>query len=558
MSVILNTFKYNSMKYYLLFSMLILSIDCFCQNETIPLEFYEMDPIWEHVLVDSTFEEPAPGSNFISEYVSLSIRDFVRIEDEVYILSSSDPNTKIGDDYGFVLDKIDFESGELIWKHHNTKYNNGNQDFYHWITPRLDGDVELIGVDRYKPDSTSTLSWRLGGLNSLSTRKIIDSHTGELRESFTAKDSIYRSSFPCRHFKQFALEEDSLYLTAFMIGKNSATGNGYDYGVDYYLMDHEMNKIDESRHLFYDTLGPFSINQPSFLNRLNENTLVSIAYKDRLDSWNNNGLKMMWTDISDPYNIKNIRSIDYSDIVPGSKESFVTLSFKTLGNTIYLGHYYPNFDIQDGAAYILWLNEDGSIKTFIDLPYYNDHLYQYTNMVYANDQFAYLLAFPSSSGRVGFDIIRIVDGRDSVEFVSSITAKNEGESFGPYTNEVYEDGYMLFSGLVSRDGQAIKTSTKMFCFNTDDLGMSFDPLDTDELVNSLNVKVYPNPTSNAIHFTNLDDDLFEYMVYDNLGMLVDDGILNSSTLSLAHLPTGQYIIRIKGNTGIFTTKIIKI
>ncbi len=545
------------MKYYLLFSILILSMDCFCQNETIPLEFYEVDPIWEHVIVDSTFKESS-GQNILTEYTSLTIRDFRRIDNEVYILSNGLTNTKFTDEYGFVLDKIDFETGDLIWKHHNTIYNGGNQDSYRYITIRKDHDIELVGVQRYKPDSTVTLSWKYGGLNSQSIRKGINKGSGELLHTFVAKDSIYKDNFPCRHFKQFALEDDSLYLTAFMIGENSATGNGYDYGVDYYLMDHEMNKIDESRHLFYDTLGPFSINQPSFLNRLNENTLVSIAYKDRLDSWNNNGLKMMWTDISDPYHIKNIRSIDYSDIVPGSKESFVTLSFKTLGNTIYLGHYYPNFDIEDGAAYILWLNEDGSIKTFIGLPYYNDHLYQYTNMVYANDQFAYLLAFPSSSGRVGFDIIRIVDGRDSVEFVSSITAKNEGESFGPYTNEVYEDGYMLFSGLVSRDGQAIKTSTKMFCFNTDDLGMSFEPLDTDEVVNSLNVKVYPNPTSNAIHFTNLDENLFEYMVYDNLGMLVDDGILNSSTLSLAHLPTGQYIIRLNGNKGIFTTKIIKI
>ncbi len=80
----------------------------------------------------------------------------------------------------------------------------------------------------------------------------------------------------------------------------------------------------------------------------------------------------------------------------------------------------------------------------------------------------------------------------------------------------------------------------------------------DPSIQTNEIAIYPNPTTNAIHFTNLDDDLFGYMVYDNLGMLVDDGILNSSTLSLAHLPTGQYIIRLKGNKGIFTKKIIKI
>ncbi|MEZ4909154.1 MAG: hypothetical protein R2771_16265 [Saprospiraceae bacterium] len=84
---------------------------------------------------------------------------------------------------------------------------------------------------------------------------------------------------------------------------------------------------------------------------------MSLAYKDRYDTWyENKGMQMMWTDISDPRDIHIKKIVEFKDIVPNTMESFVLQRFSSINNTIYLGHRYPNFDIEEFCAYILWLD----------------------------------------------------------------------------------------------------------------------------------------------------------------------------------------------------------
>lgn len=547
------------MKYFYIISTLAFIQHISAQNETINFEFSEVKPIWTHTIVDSTFEEII-GQDYWTKYSSLTVGNLYRNDDYLLILSNSKEAGALLDDYGFILDKIDIETGELAWKHHNTMYVGGNQDFYHNINIREDGNIELVGVERHGPNQ-GLLNWSLGAFNSNSIRKIIDINDGELIETYHAQDSIYEIYLQCRHNRLFPLVEDSLYINAIMIGgyEGEVSDPQYYYGTIFQLMDREMEKIIETDQRFdFDTLGPFSIDQPSFLNRLNENTIVSIAFKDRYDSWENKGLKIMWNDISDPYNITTTRIIDYKDIVSNSKESFLNLRFKTLNNTIFLGHRYPNFDIQDNCAYILWLDAYGEIKSFVDLPYYGEHLYQITDMIYANNDYAYLLAYPSSTGRLGFDLIKIEDGVDTIEFVSSITAKNEGEEFGTQVNAVYEDGYVIFGGLVKREGQGTKTSNKYFCFRAEDLGLAFDPVSTIQLdLNEKKYRVYPNPTTGTFIIKE-DIENEEIRLFDISGKSIKIDKSNSNTYDISELPSGTYFLQIKTDKIIENHKIVKV
>ena len=378
------------------------------QDETVYIDFEEATPIWVHTAVDSTFEE-IPGQTYWTKYSSLLVEKIKRQGDDLFILSGSNEAGSIPDHWGFVLDKIDLHTGETIWKHHNTINNGGNQDYYQQMQIQNDGNIELVGVERYKNEG-GTLNWSLGGYSSNAIRKIINIENGNLIQSYHAVDSLNEIYLPCRHFKIYDLIYDSLYLSATMIGDDvGEIGNpDFNYGITFQLLDKHMNQVEKTRNLFnFDSLGPFSIDQPSLQVRLDKGNLISLAYKDRYESWENLGLKMMWSDISDPRNIHTKQILDLTSLVPGTKQTFLDHRFRTFNSTIFLGHVYPNFEIQENSAYILWLDSIGNLKAFIDLPRYEDHLYLATDMIYANDDFAYLFAYPSSTGRNGFDIIKI-------------------------------------------------------------------------------------------------------------------------------------------------------
>ena len=308
------------------------------------------------------------------------------------------------------------------------------------------------------------------------------------------------------------------------------------------------------RNLFnFEDLGPFSIDQPNFTYRLNEKNLISLAYKDRYESFDNLGAKIMWTDISDPTNIKTKQIIDYTDIIPGTKEKFNLQRFGVLNNTIYLSHHYPNFDIQKNICYILWLDSIGGIKTFIPIPKYEDHIYQFAHMFYANDQFAYLFAIPSKTGKSGFDIIRIESGRDSIKFVSSITTKNNDEEFGTQINAMYDDGLLVFGGYTKKVGFGTRTAAKFYCFKALDLGINFESVSSSDLTFNKSVfKIFPNPTSNILYIKleyNLKNLIAE--IRDLNGKLVMKNNISEkyNLIDVSPLAKGVYLINVSNEKG---------
>lgn len=526
---------------------LICSIALYGQDETIDLEFTEADPIWRHVVSDTTFEE-LTGQPYWTKYSSLTLNIVERKQDELFLLATSRTPRQSPDYYGFVLEKIDFYSGQPIWKHHNTQYNGGNQDFYKRLHYNNDGDVDLIGVEPYEHGG-GQFNWSLGAYNSKTIRKVIRQEDGEMVNSFHAEDSIHSNSLPCGHFHLYSIIPDSLYLTANMIGDDvGPLGEPYyNYGVTFQLLDKSLTLIDTARHLFdFNELGPFSIDQPAFLNRLNDETLVSLAYRDRYDSWDNKGQQLMWIDISDPYDIKKERILDLKDLVPNTKESFFSLGFTCLNNTIFLSHRHPNFDLEKNAAYILWLSKEGEVKTFIDDPYYEDHLYQHTDIFYASENYAYLYAFPSYTGRMGYDIIKIEEGVDTIEYTSSITVTNQGVEFAITEYSVYDDGYVVFGGLVVGSGQREKTSDQLFCFRAEDLGMDLDLTSSVDNRPGQELKVYPNPFSNRITLdcTNCKrDGYIRILAADGIEVLSRKWRGPKMQIDLGPRPDGLYIVQ---------------
>ena len=186
-------------------------------------------------------------------------------------------------------------------------------------------------------------------------------------------------------------------------------------------------------------------------------------------------------------------------------------------------------------------------------------------MIYANNEFAYLFSYPSISGKQGFDIIRIESGIDTIQFVSSITVKNEDEEFGTQVNALFEDGYLIFGGLAKKNGEGTKTSTKFYCFKASDLGINFEPVSTsniDETTSSF--KVFPNPVSNTLYLK-----LTEQLTASKVEILDINGKLvlkewvydNYNQIDISNLLNGIYLVNVTDEKGAKigkTEKIVKV
>lgn len=274
--------NFKSQFYWIIFSVLMVfpSI-AVSQDETIEVQFVEASPLWVHILQDSTFT-PTSFNNGLTSFSSLNSFLVSRsFGDYLYVLNTARVrHLSIPDHHGFVLDKIDYRTGELIWKYHNTIYIDGEQDYYKDIYLRGDGNIDLIGVERF---GSQGVNWNFPGSQSSPIRRTIDTQTGELLELQQGLFNISEANFPNYHYNLFPVIYDSIYLSTNAIGEY--IGNSvYNYGYTLQILDRELNILDTSRQLFeMSDLGPFSIDQPAYILKLDEQTLIALAYRDRFE-----------------------------------------------------------------------------------------------------------------------------------------------------------------------------------------------------------------------------------------------------------------------------------
>lgn len=302
-------------------------------------EFAEVDPVWVHTVVDTSFNA-IPGQPLFTQNSSQYITSVIFDDGHLFLLSTSIEKVDFSTDVrGYILENIDISNGESVWNQHNTKDTDGDKDLYRHIGLSASGNIELLGVESYGPEDGS--NWSFGGYHSKASLKYLDPDTGDLLAHVSAQDSISVASLPCGHYQLYPLSQDSLFLVAIMIGEDVGIPSSpiYDYGVTYKVLDRNLDVMDTYRHLFdFNDLGAFSISQPAYIDRLDDHTLISVALKDRFLSLDNPGLQLMWTDISDPFEITSPKIIDYKDLVPGSDQTLQGFRFKCIGNTIFLGH----------------------------------------------------------------------------------------------------------------------------------------------------------------------------------------------------------------------------
>ena len=190
--------------YFFSFLILLIPIALNSQIEPIEINFIEAKPMWEH----ETTDPDNPKTYGAIGRTALLIE---KNENDLYVLSRcGSPHN--GDAHGYIFEKLNCKTGELLWKDITNYYTGDIPELITNIQVRPDGDIELLGsrFDGILPDNPGLFeAWDffVGGSNL--TRKVYNSESGEIIKEFVGVDSI---GFPGRFLPQYAIDYDNKYL----------------------------------------------------------------------------------------------------------------------------------------------------------------------------------------------------------------------------------------------------------------------------------------------------------------------------------------------------------
>ncbi len=505
-------------KYFinLAFFVLCTSGICFSQPDPITIQFVEAQPLWEHLTWDTTFYDIGnqPG---INKYNVVVPHQCYRFNNDL-IISSYCLNHR-AEFYGYILEQIDINSGQVRWQNYSTYYNNGFQDHYKNMYLRDDGNLEMIGIKRHGEYLDTLFSyWNIGGGQSNYVRKVFDYNTGDLINTVEGKDSIRNIAPSYQVF--YPIKIDSAYLVLHQTGKE--VDGTIRYGYDFYTLNEYHNLTDTLpiSTVFFETTDSvsfWSYGQPPFIKKLNDSTLVCLLFQDRFYPEKTKA-QLIWIDIKDYNNIKVLKRIQVEDLIQGDASSFLYFNFNIVNEKIYITQPYYNNELEDHTAFFVVLDRNGEILHNLTNCVDDFHVYETFSLIYSSDSYDYVAAFQSKTGREGFDILRINSGSDSLHYISSLTSAIADEEFTRQmeVSNLFEDGIFIIGAYTKKFGGEENSAVKYYGFDGQSLGMQ---VQTNVEVTPIEVdfNIFPNPTNGNISIDFKQDFTGDISVYDILG-----------------------------------------
>ncbi len=518
---------------------------CFCQPDPITIQFIEAQPIWEHLVFDTNFYDVGTQQN-INKYTVVHPQQIFRFNQDLVLLNYCVNYN--GEIFGYILEQLDIQSGEIKWQNYSTFYNNGFQDVYKEVYLRPDGNLETVGMKRHGPYVDTLFgNWSFGNGKSNYVRKIFDYNTGELTIALIGKDSL--SGIIPQDLNFFPLTIDSAYLNLQLSLKED--DNNYMMFTDFYLLDEQLNVIPPkpigSIPYGKEALDLLSFGQPQFFKKINDSTIVGLYFQDRY-KLSDAKSKLIWMDISNAHDIHINYTLETSEVIPVYKQSFAFLNFESSKQRIYITQPYKDPVSQINTSFLTVVDIDGLTMNYLSNCVDNAHYYTNLKLLYSTDSSDFFVAMPSRTNRSGLDFLKLDVSADSLEYISSLTSANFDEEF---TRELavatmYPDGIIVFGSITKKTGQVQNSAVKYYAFHASDLGI--DITTGISVCNQVEqTKLYPNPTTGIIRVEFEKITSGNIILYNQLGHMVGDFNLNITgyfDLDLSSFMPGVYYARI--------------
>lgn len=536
----------------LLITILIAVNISFSQSDPITIQFVEAQPLWEHVIYDTAFFNIGNQPEINKYTVVVPYKSF-RFEDDLLILSLA--MNYNGETYGYILEQLDIESGQIKWQNYSTYYNEGIQDFYKDLYLRPDGQLEMVGIKRHGIYvDTIFAGWNVGSGKSNFVRKVFDYNTGHLINTTVSKDSI--GNIIPTYLTFYPVVFDSIYIVAHQLG--TQVGDNFVWGFDFFKLD-ESNSMDDtlsSSEIIFEssnTMDFWAYGQPPFIQKLNDTTLVCLLFQNR---WEPEITKaqLLWINIADLNNITVTKRLNVEELIPGDEISFLYLIFKIENETIFIHQPYYDFESSILTTYLTVVDNDGTVLHYLPRCNEIDPFYEALSLIYTGTNFYYFAGFPSKTGRSGFDILKLSSNSDSLHYVSSLTSANQDEEFTRQleVSRLYDDGKFIIGAYTKKLGSVENSAVKYYAFNAFDLGMDIINSSVQVQYDELSLKIYPNPMSDVINIEMKDSNIGIVKVYNSYGRCI--GFINvegksEAQLSLEDYPQGIYFLRFQNIHG---------
>ena len=530
----------------------LVAFSAFCQD-TIKINFLEANPIWTHCSIDKTNE-------FENKYQSLQPKNILVNNENVYLLNSAlSPN---GDQFGYIIENLNIKHGIKLWDKYNTFYNNKlSQEVIYLKEINSNKELILLGLKRngilsLNPDINDI--WQYTDDNASVLLKKIDSRDGSEIVHFVCPDSLESIGSNIQTFLNSnsgicAIRPDVIYTTDPI--------NPINFGFICYPLDSELNSYLDNDTIIYqtnDTLNIFSIERQLPILHISENVLVAFVFQD-YHIKDKHRLQLIWMDISDVLNVRVIRRQNYESLVPSSYSNLSKFQSFTSNNQIVISHDYNNDNLQSYLSYLLWLDENGNLNSYISECRFKNHLYNVIKPIYADKSELYVLGFPSKTNRNGFDILKVSVNSDTFQYISSLTCPQNEIFYAALNCQLLKDGNLIIGGHnIVTIGSEIKRRVQYHCFDGKDLGINISSSAEDELtVKGNKFTLFPNPTSGIIRIEGLASSATVNITNIN-GQFVNGVEVTNNQVDISILPNGVYIFKIESSNTIEQHKIVKI
>jgi hypothetical protein len=542
--------------YLLIFFSTICSNGLIGQEDVTPPEsllFKNVQPEWVNFPIDS-FYYPTMDS-LRTAYNSRAVRAVKEFGEDIYILEMTNDLPPGIDPDGYILRKIDKQTGEQLWASINTLYSgNLHHESYHWqsILSIDENIINLQGLRQVPYIDNDFPLWYLSPVNANPIVNIISTKSGELVNQYVSSDT---TEMDLKRNYTFAAQStfnvDSTYFYIY------GGPNRKEDGVLVLELDQNFDFVDTSVYSQIKIEGPteyLSGNvKPYRLTPLGDN-LFAITYIYVKDWGNIIGddhlVQIAIVDLSDPStpdvlsrtNLNEYLLYDYH--LNGFRPEEINGQFLIQKTT---------YDGQIDQSWMIWIDRLGEVVTYIPKLSTEDYYYEHGFFpLYADKK--KMIGYAPRNNFEHIDILSIEEGDSTVLILHTLELENEAFALVPFAGKIVDNFLVLGGWLNTVEGdpseQLYEIMRGRFGFN---LAFDLDKLGIDLSVSTEEPEylaegpiLFPNPSDGIFHIRNFDAYKFAYCKITNaqgqLVALLKREEIRNENIDISHLDSGNYFI----------------
>jgi hypothetical protein len=507
--------------------------------------FVEAQPLWTHIVEDIHFEPDSVNKFDRNKYSSLSPRQAFIKGTDLYLNSLS--YNGIADQQGGVFEKIDINTGEVLWQNFMTKDFGlmDTMEVYNFVYLNPVGQVELLGKRKLGLKNLKHATWTYGYDRAVPLRRIFDKNNGTLiKVDYDKTDTVgFLMNASIGRFTPY-YNKDMYSFTTYNTYPN------FKFIIQHIDNDNFVDRKD-STFVNYEVngdIGYFDFPGLDYFVPIYDDVWLGYVHIEPLES-DNDQAGLIWVDMSDPYIPQVIRMKDmepytifptfnnFSSVFSQNREVFMT----------------QNYNFSSGS-WFLWLDKNGEEKLYLEDLTLGGFEYNNITFLHAEEDFVLVKASPTRTGGDGSDLVSIYADGSSV-FHSSFTTTGNISFHDLFAIlKVTDDGKFIFGAKPG--GQYVMIA----CFDAKDFGINF--LSKTDDVTLPTYDIYPNPTGGFVKLKfEKEINNASINIFNMDGKLVFQKSIIHPTIETSldlEVPSGIYMVKVndsKGNPIVAVQKI---